>query len=143
MKKTMTEECKEMVLQAMEAVQNKDEEKFSQLLYPIPEEEWKQETGEQEPPTAEQLQRALCEIKNYGFSLPYKIESLYTTEEYYERNWYETRQIPVICAADAAVYWATAEKRTICCAWPISFQCLYIEDTWYLNPYWVWEYLKP
>ena len=137
-----TEKCGAMVLQAMEAVEEKDEEAFAWLLYPVPAGDWKAETGETAFPTAGQFWQALAEIESYGFSIPYHIENVCLTEEYYGRNWYEARQIPVTCAAEVSVCWAATEKRTVCRAWPVSFQCLYIEKTWYLNPYWVWENKK-
>lgn len=136
-------DCEAAVLQAMEAIEDRNEEKFTEILYPISRREWKKETGESALPTAKQLRRALAETEDYGFSLPYKIENLYIIEDYYGRNWYESHQIPVRSAVNAAVYWAATEKRTTCAAWPVSFQCLYIEHTWYLNPYWVLEYLNP
>ena len=45
--RTKTEECERIVLQAMEAIQDEDEEIFSRLIYPIPKQEWKQEIGEE------------------------------------------------------------------------------------------------
>ena len=140
--RTKTEECERIVLQAMEAIQDEDEETFSRLIYPIPKQEWKQETGEEAPPKASRLRQVLNEINPYGFSVPYKIENLYVIEDYNGRNWCEHKQIPIQAAAEATVYWAKTEKRTTCYAWPISIQCLCIENTWYLNPYWLFEYQK-
>lgn len=142
MDKKNRKECEAIVLQAMEAIQERDEETFSQILYPIQKKEWKKETGDTAFPTAQRFRAALSEIKPYGFTLPYKIEMIYETEEYYGRNWYEESQISVEAAADVSVYWSATEKRTLCSAWPVTFQCLNINGTWYLNPYWLWEYLR-
>lgn len=79
--RTKTEECERIVLQAMEAIQDEDEETFSRLIYPIPKQEWKQETGEEAPPKASRLRQVLNEINPYGFSVPYKIENLYIIED--------------------------------------------------------------
>ena len=72
-----------MVLQAIEAVEEKDEEEFAWLLYPVPAGDWKAETGETAFPTAGQFWQALAEIESYGFSIPYHIENVCLTEEYY------------------------------------------------------------
>ena len=80
--RTKTEECERIVLQAMEAIQDEDEETFSRLIYPIPKQEWKQEIGEEAPPKASRLRQVLNEINPYGFSVPYKIENLYIIEDY-------------------------------------------------------------
>lgn len=142
MDKRNTKECEMIVLQAMEAIQEEDEETFSRLLYPVQKKEWQKETGEPALPTARQLRDALSEIEPYGFILPYEIENICEAEDYYGRNWYEESQIPVIAVVDASVYWSVTEKRTLCSAWPVTFQCLNIDGIWYLNPYWAWEYLK-
>ena len=77
-----------------------------------------------------------------AFQSNIKMKNLYIIEDYNGRNWYEHKQIPIQAAAEATVYWAKTEKRTTCYAWPISIQCLCIENAWYLNPYWLFEYQK-
>lgn len=140
--KTGLEECEAVVLQAMEAVQEEDEAKFAQILYPVPSGEWMAQTGETKIPGAAQMKKVLSEVEDYGFALPYVVESITEAEDYEGRSWYESRGYSGLLAVDAAVYWSTSKGRTTCHAWPVSFQCIYIEDRWYLNPYWVWEYIK-
>lgn len=142
MMKTGLEECEAVVLQAMEAVQEEDEAKFAQTLYPVPRREWMAQTGETKIPGAAQMKKVLSEVEDYGFALPYVVESITEAEDYEGRSWYESRGYSGLLAVDAAVYWSTSKGRTTCHAWPVSFQCIYIEDRWYLNPYWVWEYIK-
>lgn len=142
MKKTDWKDCKAVVLQAVEAVQEADDEKFSRILFPVPADEWFEQTGETELPKASHMREVLEEVQDYGFALPYEVESLVKTEDYEGKSWFDASGFPELTAVDAAVYWSASAGRNVCYGWPVPFQCIYIEDRWYLNPYWVWEYLR-
>lgn len=142
MKKTDFRECEAVVLQAAEAIQEADEKRFQQILYPVTAEEWLVQTGETRLPKAADLKRVLLEVQEYGFAFPYEIESIVQMEEYEGKNWYEEMGATEILAVEAAVYWASSAGRNTCHGWPVPFQCLRIDGQWYLNPFWVREYMK-